>query len=154
MSAENYNLASILLQIVIAIVAFATVWVYYFQLRAMQNSAVGNNILALVNFLQQPHVREARTTVLTVLRTKPYAEWTSEERRAAGLVCSTYDIAGILILDLKMVPSAPFLSNWGPSIRNCFEIVRPFHAEMRSIAHSGPEYWKVFGRLAEQSNTL
>ncbi len=152
MTTEVYNFWSLILQMIVAGAVFATVVVYYLQLRAMQKSAVASNILALINFLQQPRVHDARTVVRSQLKSKSYEQWTVEDKRAASVVCSTYDIAGLLILDLDVVPEAPFISSWGPSIRDCYEVLKPFHSEMRSEKNSGSEYWKVFERLAAKAN--
>jgi hypothetical protein len=142
MSLEVYNAWSIGLQTMIAVAVIATFIVYYGQLKSMQKSAIGQNILALINILQAPYVRDARTIVRAHLKGKPYAEWTKEEKREASAVCSTYDVASILILQQHLVPPEPFVSNWGPSIADCYETCVPLIKEMQG--KSGPEYWNDF----------
>lgn len=141
MTTETYNAWSIALQVLIWVAMIATFMVYFFQLKAMQKAAIGQNILSLVNFLQMPHVREARTTVLTQLKAKEYAAWTEDEKRQASLVCSTYDVASILIFQQRLMPSDVFISNWGPSIKRCYEICQHHIAEMQKAENSGPHYW-------------
>ena len=136
-------------QIVTTTFVAATFLVYYFQLRAMRSASVAQNILATVNFLQAPEVREARRAVRRTLRGKALNDWHEAEERAATLVCSTYDVAGILIR-LGLVPAEPFVDNWGPSIRDCHELLEPFIREMQRPEHSGPRYWNDFDWLYKE----
>jgi len=122
----------------------ATFWIYRLQLQAMRQAATGQNILSLVNFLQASHVRDAPTVVRKRLKTKPLEQWTEDERHAASTVCATYDVAAILIFQQRLVPPEPFTSNWAPSIRDCFDVCRPFIAEMQRPENSGPHYWNDF----------
>lgn len=147
MTTEVYNAWNLILQVLIWGAMIATFIVYFRQLRAMQQGATGQNILSLVNFLQAPYVRDARTTVRTQLKAKPYAMWTENEKREASLVCSTYDAAAILIFQHRLVPADPFISNWGASIRNCYEICQEHIAEMQRHDNSGAEYWNNFAVL-------
>jgi hypothetical protein len=131
MSIDTFNIASLILQGFIWAAMLGTLWVYWAQLRAIRSAATGQNILALVNFLQADRVREARTTVRDKLKSKPYGEWETQDKRAAELVCSTYDVAGILMFQEKLVPPKPFLENWGPSIQACYKILLPHILEMQ-----------------------
>ena len=54
------------------------------------------------------------------------------------MVCANYDVAGVLVLQERLVPAQPILRNWGPSIKDCFEILRPHIAEMQKTSNSGP----------------
>jgi hypothetical protein len=144
MITEVYNAWSIVLQVAIWAAMFATFVVYFRQLKTMQKAAEGQNILSIVNFLQAPYVRDARTTVREVLKSKPYIDWTKDEKRQASLVCSTYDVASILIYHQKLVPQEPFISNWGPSIKDCYEVCREHINEMQKPENSGLEYWNDF----------
>ena len=113
----------------------STFIVYYFQLRKMgqqldvaRKAMKTQNALTLINYLQAPDVHEARfklnlycnaikgQTSQTLHET--YKEWASK-------VCSTYDVAGIII-KLGFVPEELFLDSWGPSIKSCFEISETF----------------------------
>ena len=141
METNAYNAWSIALQVLIWAAMIATFIVYYLQLKAMQKAAIGQNILSLVNFLQAPHVRDARTTVLKKLKLREYVDWTEDEKREASLVCSTYDVASILIFQQRLMPPDAFISNWGPSIKGCYEICQPHIAEMQKPENSGPHYW-------------
>ena len=77
---------------------------------------------------------------------RAFATWTPDEERAAALVCSTYDIAAILIRQ-GLVPPAPFVEDWGPSVKHCYEVLKDYIAEMRKPENSGPAYWDDFDWL-------
>jgi hypothetical protein len=130
--------------------------VYLLQLKAMREqldaarqAASAQNMLSLVDFLQAPHVRDARRTVITSLSTKAFSDWGDDDRRAASVVCSTYDLASIII-QRGLVPKEPIVDNWGPSIKKCFESVSPFLEEMQKAEHMGPTYYNDFRRLYEE----
>ncbi len=71
------------IQIASTILITFTLVVYVFQLRAMRSASNAQNILAVLTFLQQPDVREARRIVYTTLVGKPINLWTDEEKRVA-----------------------------------------------------------------------
>jgi hypothetical protein len=98
-----------------------------------------------VNILQAPHVQDARAIVRGQLKSK--SVWSYKDKRAAGIVCSSYDVAAILIFDFKekIIPLEPILKNWGPSIVDCRNILDPYIRGMRE--NSGPEYWDGFDEL-------
>ena len=139
---------TLLVQVLIWIAMIATFIVYYRQLAAMREATTAQNILALINFLQTPFVRNARRIVRKTLKNKPYP-WSEDEIDSASDVCSTYDVAAILILEQKIVSGEPFLKNWGPSIEDCYEILEPHIKEMQKPENSGPDYWDDFGKLYE-----
>jgi hypothetical protein len=140
----------------ILVAVVATCWVYYQMLRTMRDelktakdASSAQNVLALVNFLQAEHVREARDFVRNELRHKCFADWDDKDRKHASTVCSTYDTAGIIIQS-GSVSSEPLLDNWGPSILDCFEVVRPLMKELRKAEQSGPRYCNDFEWLHQR----
>lgn len=147
MTTGVYNAWSFLLQVFIWAAMIATFFLSFRQLRTMQHAAVGQNILSVVNFLQATYVRDARTTVRKQLKGKVLADWTDDEKRDASLVCSTYDVAAILIFQQSLVPAEPFITSWGPSIKDCYETCEPFITEMQKPENSGPHYWNDFAQL-------
>jgi hypothetical protein len=156
----DYQSAQLVIQIVGVTALLLTLYVYYKQLRTMsaqlesaRDASSAQNILALTNFLQAPEVRTAREVVRVNLAEKPYDNWTQDERREAARVCSTYDVAAIIIR-MGLVPREPFVENWGPSIRHCFEVTKPFLEEMQRPENSGPTYWDDFGWLYEEVRRL
>jgi hypothetical protein len=75
--------------------------VYFHQLRVMQKSVQtmqetlrAQNLTGLIEYLQQPDVRKARSTVIEKLNEKPYNTWTEEEKGDASTACAAYGVAG------------------------------------------------------------
>lgn len=154
----TYETVQIILQSVVLIGVFATLIVYYRQLKAMtvqldiaRHSSTAQNFISVINYLQAEHVRQARTLVLTKLNARQFSSWTDEEKRAASTVCSTYDVAAIL-LQMGLVPQDPFITNWGPSIRNCYQVLKPFIDLMQQPDKGGPQYWNDLKWLAEAAD--
>ncbi len=117
------------------------------QLAVMRRGSKAQNILSIVNFLQDPRVREARTEVRRHLTAKDYVSWTQDDKLYADIVCSNYDVLAVLLLKENLVNPDLFLDNWGPSIRHCFEVLKPHIEEMQKPNNSGPYYWDDFGKL-------
>ncbi len=145
----QYEMMSLATNGIAAALLLATVTVYYFQLCTMQgqlsaaqDSARSQNLLALVNYLQSKDVRDAREVAFKSLRFKSFATWDEADKKAASVVCSSYDIAAIMI-QLGGVPAKPITDNWGPSIRICYDAVRPWIDEMQRADNAGPTYWKT-----------
>lgn len=154
---SNYELASIVLQIVISLAAFGTLYIYSRQLKvmsrqltAMQESSRAQSGLSLVAFLQAPEVRTARHCVREVLSQKPHHEWSAEERQSASQVTANYDVAAALIR-AGLAPVELVAANWGPSIRHCYEILIPYIEEHRTRTGADPRYWSNFKWLYEKT---
>ena len=136
-----YEIANLSLQLLVWLAMLATFWVYYRQLHTMQNASTAQNFLSLINYLQAKEVQEARRLVRKHLVGKPHTTWTPDEERAAAITCSSYDVAAILIRQ-GLIPAAPFLENWGPSVKHCYEVLGDYLREMQK--NSGPHYWNDF----------
>jgi len=113
------------------------------QLEVARTSVKGQNVLAVINFIQEEPTREARETVIKYLERDQVVKWTESERKVASKVCSTYDILSILIKS-DVIPLSPFKENWGPSIRMCYEKLDLFIEDMQKPENAGPEYWNDF----------
>ncbi len=154
-----YEVSTLVLQGVVALGAFATLAVYYFQLRvmgrqlvAMQGSSQGQSTLALVDFLQSSEVRTARHIVRDKLSRIPLSEWNEEDRRCAALVCANYDVVAVL-LRANLAPVELFVDNWATSINHCHEVLAPFIEDLRS--ESGDKlYWNNFDWLRQRTAQL
>jgi len=116
-----------------------------------RGASSAQNILALTNFLQAPEVRAAREVVRVRLSKELITDWTEDERREAARVCSTYDFAAIIV---KLKLPEPFVENWGPSIRHCYEVSKPLVDELQKLENSGPTYWDDFGWLYKEVRKL
>lgn len=150
---SKYEALSLLLQLIVGVAAFVTLFFLYRQLRvmqdqllAMQETTTAQSALSLVNFLQAPEVRAARQTVREVLAKKPVAEWSTPERQAAAMVCANYDVAAGL-LRARLAPAELVTNNWGPSIRHCHQVLHPYIAQLRADPGGHPSYWSNFDWL-------
>lgn len=155
---SNYETVSVALQIVLGVVAFATLFLYYRQLRvmsiqltAMQESSRAQGGLSLVAFLQAAEVRAARHIVRDVLSKKSVAEWSAEERQSASLVTSNYDVAAALIRS-GLAPVELITANWGPSITHCYKVLKPFIDEQRGRPGGNQRYWSNFEWLNDEAS--
>lgn len=152
----TYEQLTLILQAIIGVAAFFTLAVYYHQLRvmskqlaAMQEASRAQGALSLVTSLQAPDVRAARQCVREVLSRKPLAEWSEDERRHASLVVANYDVVAGL-LKANLAPAELIVTNWGPSITHCYQVLDPFIAEVRSRPGADARYWSNFDWLYAQ----
>jgi hypothetical protein len=106
-------------------------------------AVASQNLLSLISFLQEEPTRQAREHVIKKLSKLPRAQWNEDDCHATDKVCSTYDIAAILLrngfVDHKIVAD-----NWGTSIKRCFEILWPYIQEKQMLNEGGPLYWNDF----------
>jgi len=156
----TYECYSIILQILISVIAFGTLFLYYrqllvmsHQLESMQESSKAQSGLSLVGFLQAPEVRDARQVVRGELSKKPHEHWSDQERTQASLVTANYDVAAALIRS-GLAPVELIAANWGPSIKHCYEILEPFIKEHRAKPGADPKYWSNFKWLYDQAKEI
>lgn len=148
----------LVVQVISTSVIALTLIVYYFQFRIMRSqlkisekAVQAQNTLSLINFLQDDETWQAKKTVITKLKDNPYLNWQEDEEKAASKVCSTYDIAGMIISG-EMVSKKLFLENWGSSIKRCYEILEPHIKELQRPEKAGSEHWKHVKWLYEEAN--
>lgn len=153
---SNYEMATLALQAVGGIAVFATLWVYNRQLKvmglqlsAMQASSKSECALALIEFLQSPEIRAARQCVREQLSSKTLSLWSLEERQHASTVTANYDVVAALLKSGIVEPEL-ITTNWGPSIKHCYEVLQPFVQEHRAKPGANPEYWANFDWLYEK----
>ena len=116
------------------------------QVNALQLASSAQNLISLIRFVQDPKTRDARGIVLASLAGKEESQCNTQEKSAAFLVCSSYDVAGILIRH-NLVPAPPFITNWGPSIVKCHEALKTF------IDSVGSERWDDFAWLRREAES-
>ncbi len=146
----NDNLLNLVIQSIIGVTMVVTFLIYFFQLKTMRKSMLGQNSISLINFLQDENTREARRIVLTTLKDKEYINWTADEKESASKVCSTYDVLSILLYQMKLAPTDIFVDNWGPSIKKCYDILEKHIKEMQKPENAGPKYWDDFEKLYKE----
>lgn len=118
------------------------------QVAAVTDGARGQNILAVINYIQQEQFRLARSVVISNLESKQLQDWTTEDKTAASKVCSSYDVMGILV-QAKMIPEDIVFKEWGLSIIRTHKILSDFITSYRQ--NMGETYWDDFPRLALQA---
>ena len=140
----DYNLLNMIIQAFVGLIIFATLLIYFFQLRTMRKGTLGQNTISLINFIQDENARAAREVVMRDLKDKDYSKWTIEEKKSASRVCSTYDVVSILIYQQSLVKPELVIDNWGPSIKKCYKILEPHIKEMQKPENAGSDYWDDF----------
>ncbi|WP_456318564.1 DUF4760 domain-containing protein [Hydrogenophaga taeniospiralis] len=157
---SNYELATLVLQVLVALATFGALFVYHRQLRvmshqllSMQEASRAQSGLSLVDFLQEPNVRKARHTVCAVLSQKPMEEWTSDEKDHASRVTANYDVAGALVRS-GIAPVDLVAANWGPSIIHCYEVLEPWIDAHRNRLGARATYWSNFKWLYEEAKKV
>jgi hypothetical protein len=156
----QFETLTLVLQAVVAVVAFVTLAFLYGQVRVMvaqivatQEASRAQSVVSIVGFLQSADVRAARQCVRSTLSKKHHSEWTEEEKGHASLVCANYDVAASL-LKAKLAPVELFVLNWGPSIVHCHEILSPYIGELGAKPGVRPEYWANFDWLRMEVASL
>ena len=132
----------------------ATGCVAFVQLGAMTKATKDQaTINVVINYLQDPEVREARRVLLDELRgvdyhpKEPGNSW-QKNKRQAELVCSTYDLVGRLVAN-DVLQTKIILSGWHDSIVECYKAVEGMLADYRT--RSGPDYYTGFIYLYEKA---
>jgi hypothetical protein len=111
------------------------------QLADVQQSRSMQMLLEVIKSLLD--IRPEIESVLR-LKEKPLVSWTEEERNAALLVCSRFQLVGILVLN-GVIPEKLFAQAWYFSVVNCHKAVEPFLDEIRRNRHQN--YWRAFDEL-------
>jgi hypothetical protein len=152
-----YERYSLVLQVVVAIAAFVTLAFLYRQIKVMvdqlvatQHSSRAQVTLGIVELLQSREARQSREHVRRQLSKMPQEEWSEEDRKHASLVCANYDVAAALLL-ANLAPTDLFVLNWGPSIRHCYGVLRPYIENLRAQPGADPRYWSNFAWLYDRS---
>lgn len=122
------------------------------QVRVAQSASRAQSLLAVLDYLQRPDIRDSRREVLTVLNTVPASAWTEIQRATASNASASYDLVGTL-LKSGVVDKEPIIQNYGASIIRCHEVCTPmikgFRANMPdALARS---YWDDFDWLADEA---
>ncbi|XAS65443.1 DUF4760 domain-containing protein [Pseudarthrobacter sp. So.54] len=122
------------------------------QVRVAQTASRAQSLLAVLDYLQRPDIRDSRREVLTILNTLPASAWTEMQRATASNASASYDLVGTL-LKSGVVDKGPIIQNYGASIIRCHDVCAPmiqgFRANMPdALARS---YWDDFDWLADEA---
>jgi len=119
------------------------------QVHEVRRSAAAQHILTLLSFIESDEIRAALNLVFTTFHKKHFSDWTEQEQQAASKLCSSFSTAGT-ILQSGLVPLEPLIVGWEPSLRRCYQILKPFVREMQKPENAGPQYWTGFEWLHDR----
>lgn len=149
-----FETSTLILQAVVAIAAFISVYLVLRQLRAMsvqieatQHASEAQSIISIVNFLQTAEARSARAAVRSSLSKVHHDSWDEAQERDASAVCANYDVVAALLKAGLIRNKHVVVDNWAPSIRHCHQILSPFIDAKRTANGGDTKYWKNFDWL-------
>lgn len=155
----NYEKATFLLQSIVAIAAFISVYLVLRQLRVMsaqieatQNASEAQSIISIVNFLQASDARDARAVVRSSLSRAHHDSWDETQKRHASTVCANYDVVAALLRAGLIRNKHVIVDNWAPSIQHCHQVLAPFIDSKRRESGGDLRYWQNFEWLKVQCN--
>lgn len=115
------------------------------------------SLFYLHQYLAQDTFGSARLLVRTQLHSKPYKEWSAEEKEAANRVCASYDQAGLL-LSAEIIPKRVrkmFLaSSWGNSICDQYESLGSYLSDRQTPTLTGAQFFRHFTWLYTQASLI
>ena len=119
------------------------------QVDEVRRSTAAQHILTLLSFIESDEMRAALNLVFTTLHKRHFSDWTEQEQQAVCKLCSSFSTAGT-ILQSGLVPLEPLIVGWEPSLRRCYQILKPFVREMQKPENAGPQYWAGFDWLHDR----
>ena len=154
MIAQTIGIAGLLITVVINYRQFR---IMNAQLDEVRSSTAAQHILTLLGFIESDEIRAALNLVFTTLHKQHFSKWTEQEQQAVSKLCSSFSTAGA-ILQSGLVPLEPLIVGWGPSLRRCYQILKPFVQEMQKPENAGPQYWSgldwLHDRIVEAERQL
>ena len=145
----------LVIQVLTTVTLIATFIAFLAQLRTMQKqldvakqSTLAQNTLAVAQFLSQPETRASRRHMFRNLGDKPINAWTDDDRIEAERVCSSYDVAGLLVR-AGIADRDVIVTNWGMSLSRLYHIALPLILDMRKTSGDA-NYWHNFEWLSMQ----
>jgi hypothetical protein len=149
-----YEKSALILQAIIAIAAFVSVYLVLRQLHAMSNqieatqhASEAQSIISIVNFLQAAEARDARAEVRSKLSGIHHESWDENQNRHASAVCANYDVVAALLKAGLIKNKHIIVENWAPSIQHCHQVLSPFIDAKRKAPGGNLTYWKNFDWL-------
>jgi hypothetical protein len=119
------------------LVTFPVVIFGLYQVVELKRTGNLNAFLAVVNYLQDERVRNARGTLIR-LSDRDFDSWTKEERDAADLALRRFNSVAIMIRK-HLIPIELVLPEWENTLVLCWRSAQPLIAEYRK--QRGAQYW-------------
>lgn len=136
-------LVPVILSILAIFVASVTATVHVLSLRRQRRHAMTDSLYRLQLFLAQPHFRSARAAVRS-------DAWNGSDHESAGLVCSSFDFAGLMVRRGLVEPEV-FFEYWGPILHLFGVRLKGFLDESVGGGLCGRDYWRDFHWLVEET---
>ena len=110
-----------------ALVILITAILAVLQLREISRSRKVTAFVDISQFLQREEIRDARGTLIEASR-KDFKDWSEGEKEAAEKACSTYNVAGIMVVK-KLIEKDLVVDEWRDSIIKYWEAAEPMIKE-------------------------
>lgn len=95
------------------------------QLIVSKDARKSQNMLSAVEMLRDQDFRAALLVVRNRMRGRPHHSWNASDVFHVLLVCSTYNLIGLMIKQ-DLLPSSLFVEHWGGSVIDSYESLSPF----------------------------
>jgi len=136
-------MSALILSILAIFIASVTAAAQVISLRRQRKYAMTQALFQLQLFLAQPHLRSARAVVRQDC-------WDGTDREVAGLICSSFDFAGLMVRR-GLVDQGVFFEYWGPILCLFEKRLAGFLDERVGGDLCGRDYWRDFQWIIEES---
>jgi hypothetical protein len=136
-------MSALILSTLAVFVAGITAAAEVISLRRQRQYAMTQALFELQLFLAQPQFRSARAAVRQ-------DSWNGSDLEAAGLVCSSFDFAGLMVRR-GLVDQDVFFEYWGPILCLFRERLNTFLDQTVGGELRGREYWRDFQWIIDET---
>lgn len=136
-------MSALILSILATFVACVAAAAQVISLGRQRKYAMTQALFQLQLFLAQPHFRSARAAVRL-------DNWDGTNPEAAGLVCSSFDFAGLMVRR-GLVDQDVFFEYWGPVLCLFQKRLGNFLDETVGGDLRGRDYWRDFCWIIEEA---
>lgn len=136
-------MSALILSILAVFIAGITAAAEVISLRRQRKHAMTQALFELQLFLAQSHFRSARAAVRQ-------DTWDGTDLEAAGLVCSSFDFAGLMVRR-GLVDQEVFFEYWGPILCLFEKRLSGFLNEAVGGDLCGRDYWRDFQWVIEEA---
>lgn len=146
------NVAALIVSVFAFLAAASSALYARQQVRVAQSASRAQSLLAVLDYLQRPDIRDSRRQLLTALTAVPSSAWTDEQRAIASNASASYDLVGTLLRS-GVVDSGPIIQSYGASIIRCHEVCTPMIKDFRGnmVGALARSYWDDFDWLAAEA---
>ena len=107
-------------------------------------------------YMQREHVRKARGVLINLgknIHKKIFNNWSDEEIKKAEIVCYTYNLAGIMVVE-RLIDEDLVVKRGHDSIVKCWEAAKPMLEEYRVKQKRGNDFWEDFDTLYDKAKEI